>query len=667
MPLSDISTLDRPRPVPGTVGQEREPGERREPPAEDEDKAQFLPVRTLLLQYTDYLTTKVDEIEEQKESRRYYHGAFYTAEQLRVLRDRHQPPIPWNRVAKKINRRVGLIQRLRSDPKAFGRNPKSEQGAEIATQSIRTVLDANEFKSIDWWCLLQSSIDGVSGVQLVLTRGDVADIDVKVDWVIADEYFYDAKSYRFDFKDSRYEGISKWFDIDEAIELFPEQEELLRSLVDSGSDLTTNPDREIKWTTTNAKRIRIVEHWYMHRGKWCWAFYCCETLLDQGVSPFIDEKGKPASSFYMFSRAVDHDGDRYGDVRNMKGPQDALNAGKSKTLHLANTKLIKATKQAVDDVETARREITRPDGWVEINPGGTFEIVDTKADLAAFVQFTEDAKQELDQDAGETLGNLQGSAIANISGRAIELLRQPGMAEMGPFILSYRAWKLRLYRGIWNAVQRHWTKERWLRVSDDSGLAQFIQLNGLDLDQFGRPAIVNALGSLDVNISLEEGPDVASLMQDTFDALKGYPPGTFPPQVLIEINPNIPRSDKKRILEMMAPKPPQQTPEQQIVKHLQLESAAGKNAKVAAETRKIHAGADELLAKAATEGVRPAHMAHSAEIDAAEFARDTLLEAHRISQPQPQPQSGQPPQGQPGMPPGAIPQRQPPAQFPRPF
>ena len=221
-------------------------------------------------------------------------------------------------------------------------------------------------------------------------------------------------------------------------------------------------------------------------------------------------------------------------------------------------------------------------------------------------------------------------------------------------------------------MQRHWTKERWLRVSDDSGLAQFIQLNGLDLDQFGRPAIVNALGALDVNITLEEGPDVQSLMQDTYDALKGYPPGTFPPQVLIEINPNIPRSDKNRILQMLKPQPQQQTPEQQLVKHLQLEGLAGRNAKQAAETRKIYAGAeqslataDEKRAKAATELVRPAHMAHGAEIDAAEFARDTLLEAHRISQPAPQP--GGPQKPAPTMPPAAMPQGQPGQQFPRPF
>lgn len=620
----------------------------------DEEGASFLSVETLRRQFTDYLTNKVDEIEEQKEARRYYHGAFYTAEQLKILRDRHQPPLPWNRVAPKLNRRVGLMQRLRSDPKAFGKNPKSEQGAEIATQAIRYVLDANQFKALDPICCLQSEIDGIAGIQLVLEKGDQSDLDCGLHFVIGDEYFYDPTSYRFDFADNSYEGISKWLGLDAAIEMFPDHEETLRGLIAAGSDLTTNPDREIKWTMTTAQRVRIVEHWYKHRGKWCWAFYVNDILLEQGLSPFFDERGKAISSFVMFSRAIDQDGDRYGDVRNLKGPQDALNAGKSKTLHLANTKLVQATKGVVDDVEIARRELARPDGWVEVNPGSqnNLQIVDTKQDLAAFVQFTQEAKSELDQDADMQPAMMPASGIPNASGRAIQLLQQAGMAELGPFILSYRGWKLRLFRAIWNTVQRYWTKERWIRVSGDDGLAQFLQLNSLGLDQYGRPAIVNALGQLDVNIALDEGPDIAAMMQDTFDALKGYPPGAVPPAVLIELNPNIPRSDKNRVLQMMMPKPPPPDPAAAIVKRLQLEGLAADVAQKGAKVADTHASAEQKLATAQvkraqveTESARAGHLATEAHLGAAEFARDSLLEAQKVERELQQPQqSAQPPQ-----------------------
>lgn len=615
---------------------------REEVAPEDEDKAEFLPVRTLRDQYIDYLTTKVDEIEEQKDSRHYYHGAHWTPEQIRILRDRRQPISTWNRIARKINGIVGLVERMRSDPKALPNSPKSEGGAEIANHAIRYVLDANEWKSVDPWCLLQAGIDGIAGVQQVLDRRDQGDPDVTLQWVIGDEYFYDPKSYRMDFADARYEGIAKWLDVEEAIELFPDQEELLRGLVQGDSDLTTNADREYKWVITATRRVRLVEHWYKHRGRWCWAFYVSTVLLDQGVSPFYDEKGKQCSSFEMFSAAIDHDSDRYGFVRNLKGPQDTLNQGKSKMLHIANSRRLITEKGAVDDVEITRREWARPDGVVEVNPGKKITPDDPKQDLAAFSAFTEDAKNELDQYANTNMAALTGTAITNISGRALELLRQPGMAELGPFIFAVRAWRLRVYRAIWNTVQRYWTKERWIRVTNNEGLAQFIQINGLGLDQLGRPVIVNAVGQLDVDIILEEGPDIASLMQDTYDALKGYPPGTFPPQVLIELS-SLPRSDKQRILKMLTPQQPPPDPAAELAKRLSLESLAGKNAKTAAETRKLHAGVEEVSAKAAkaraeagTETVRAGTMVQGADIDAAEFARDTLREARGIAEQKPQ-------------------------------
>lgn len=657
MPLREVSALDeltrsdaaRLAPLVGQRDSDDDESKQVASNEPDETSHTYLPVRTLRTQYIDYLDTKVDEIEEQKDSRHYYHGAMWTPEQIRILRERRQPVATWNRTARKINGIVGLVERMRADPKALARSPKSEQGAEIATQAIRYVLDANQWKSIEPWCLLQCGIDGIAGVQQVLTQGDQGDPDIALPWVIGDEYFYDSKSYRLDFKDNRYEGIAKWLDIDEAISLFPDKEELLRGLIQGDTDLTTNADREYKWVITATKRIRLVEHWYKNRSKWYWAFYVSMCLLDQGPSPFFDERNKSCSSFHMMSCAVDHDGDRYGFVRNLKGPQDALNQGKSKMLHIANSRRVTAEKGAVDDVETARREWARPDGWVEINPGKQIKPDDTKPDLTAFSQFTEDAKAELDSYANSNIAAMQGVNIANLSGRAIELLRQPGMAELGPFILAVRAWKLSVYRGIWNAVQRYWKAERWIRVTNNEALGQFIQLNGLGLDQFGRPVIVNAVGSLDVDIVIEEGQDIGSMMSEIWEAFKGYPPGTFPPQLLIEMNPNIPRSEKNRYIAMLTPKPPPPDPAAELVKHLQLEGLAGRNAKTAAEVRKTHAGADKDFATADEKRAKAHQVATGTHLDAAGFAMDTLREAANIAnppqpQPQPAPQQVRPPQ-----------------------
>ncbi len=639
-PLDDMERADRARLVPllDQTGGDQAENDKREDVVGDPDEQDFLSVRELRNQYLDYLYSKTEEIEEQKDSRRYYHGAQLTAEQLRVLKARHQPVQVWNRCGRKVNGIVGVVMRSRSDPKAEGRDPKSEAGAQVANQSIRYVLDGSQFKStIEPMCLLQRGYEAISGVQLVLTQGDKGDPDVAIEDVVADEYFYDPRSIDYWFKDVRFEGIAKWMDLDAAVDMFPDKRHLLEGLFEGDSDLTTNPDREIKWLISSARRIRMVEHWYRWKGQWRWAFYVANVLLDQGISPFYDEKGKSASSFEMASAAVDQDGDRYSFIRTFKGPQDALNQGKSKTLALANSRRVIADKGAVDDVERARTEIARHDGYVERNPGKEFKVDDTSKDIVQFTAFTDDAKNELDGFANANIASIAG--VSQLSGKALEILREPGMAELGPFVLTHRGWKLNLYRKIWNTVQRHWKAERWLRVNDNQKMGQFIQLNGVDLDEWGRPTIVNAVGQLDVNIVLDEGPDLVSMLQELSDKLAKYPPGTFPPTVLIEMDPSLPRSEKDRLLQMMQPKP-EQLQVQQAQTRLSLEGLAAKNAKTSAEVQRTlaqvereAATASEKRAKVTTEAARAGHLAHASHLDAAEFVRDSILEAHRVMQP----------------------------------
>jgi hypothetical protein len=69
--------------------------------------------------YLDYLGNKTDEIEEQKNARRYYHSSQWTEEQIKALNKRKQPVVTFNRIGRKIDGVVGLIERLRQDPKAY--------------------------------------------------------------------------------------------------------------------------------------------------------------------------------------------------------------------------------------------------------------------------------------------------------------------------------------------------------------------------------------------------------------------------------------------------------------------------------------------------------------------------------------------------------------------
>lgn len=511
-------------------------------------------VDTLRRQYMDFHGAKTLEIEEQRTARHYYHGDQLTKTELDTLSLRGQPATIRNKIDRKINGVVGLIERLRQDPKAFARTPKHEDGAEIATASIRYVLDTSMWTTSSSEAARNGAVNGIFGVEMGMVAGDRGDPDVTLDLVDADTFFYDPRSYRYDFSDARYMGVAKWVDIEVAKEMFPDRAEELDGLItrSPGAESFQQQDREFKWIDSNEKRVFLVEHWHIRRGEWLWCFWCADTKLASGVSPFVDEKGKTICRYIMGSVNVDHDGDRYGFVRNLKSLQDEVNARASKGLHLLNVRRIKAEKGAVASVDIARKEAARADGYIEVNPGKMFEFDDQAryADLEGQVAFLAEVKTEIENFGPNPA--LIGQGIENKSGRAIALLQQAGIAELGPFILAYRNWKIRVYRAVWNAIQKHWTAERWIRVTDDEGLAKFIQLNGLELDEMGRPVLANALGSLDVDIMLDEGPDTINLMQDSYDALIALASqGTqVPPAVLIELSP-LQSSVKRKVLSML--------------------------------------------------------------------------------------------------------------------
>lgn len=544
-------------------------------PSFNSDDGDFLSVTTLNKQYTDYLGGKILEIEESLMSRQMFHGAQWSAKELRALEKRGQSPITYNEISRKINAIVGLTERLRQDPKAFPRNPRNDEGAEVATSTVRYVLDANDWKTLSSECVRHCAIDGIGGVGLKLRQGDKGDPDISVEPIFGDDFFYDQRSYRPDFHDARYLGQAKWIDEDECVELFPDLEEEIRNLVSNGNELATNSPRELKWVYSQERRVRLVEHWYKHRAKWHWAFYIGTTLLDEGVSPFFNERGKTVPRFIMFSAAVDHDGDRYGFVRNYKGAQDEVNQRHSKALFITNSRRLIMDKGAVDDVEIARREWARPDGVIEKNPNLDIKADDTQADLAGQLQFMNQAKQWLDQSAPASPIMPGSEAVPkNTSGVAINLLQQAGTAELGPFLMSMRGWKLRVYQMIWCMAQRYWTAERWIRVTDDQDMAKFIQINGLDLDQFGRPQLVNYLGQLNVDIILDEGPDVVNLQQDAQQYIMGaLQAGVhIPPQIVAETSP-LQSTTKKRWIDMMnqPPDPVETAGKQLYVKRIQAE------------------------------------------------------------------------------------------------
>lgn len=551
-------------------------------------------------EYLGYLDNKQNEILEQQTARRYYHGSQYTAEQIKVLNKRRQPIVTYNRVGRKINAVVGLLERNKQDPKGFPRNPDNEDGAEVATAVLRYVCDEQFWQAKALDAGMKSAIDGIGGIELSLIEGDVGDTEIGMEEVDPSSYFYDPRSLKADFSDARYMGVGKWADLDATIALFPDKEEEIRNSVDTGGELTSDPDSDKKWLRDvgEARQLRIVDHWYMKGNDWYWCIYTGASVLAEGKTPFKNEKKKDICKYVMFSSNVDQDGDRYGFIRNMKSSQDEINQRRSKGLHQLNSRRMVIQKGSGDSLETLRTEAARPDGVIEYvgdTPPG-FDDAAKAQELQGQLAFLEDAKNEIENYGFNPA--LIGQGVDQLSGRAIQLQQQAGVAELGPYLVVNKNWKLRVYRAIWCAVQEFWTAERWVRVTDNDGLKQFFAVNQMQFDpQQQQMVMTNELGALDVDIILDEGPDVINMQQDAYDTIsimaqKGQ---QVPPQLVIELSP-LSGSVKKKALEII------EQAQQQPPNPVALAGAQAELDKTKSETLKNQAMAQKYASEAGQPG-----------------------------------------------------------------
>jgi hypothetical protein len=554
-------------------------------------------------QYADFQSIKYDEMNEQRDALAFYDGAHWTSEELKKLADRGQPDIVFNRIDKKLDGVVGVIQRLRGDPKCFGRNQPDEQGAEVATQCIRYCLDASRWVAAESEALLRALCMGYAVAELVMVPGDKGDPDLEVAAVDQTSFFYDPRSLKLDFSDCRFMGISKLCTRDEFEELWPDKWEESVGSLDAIGYTIFDTDKSYLWSQGRTK-IRVVEHWYRMRGDWHFCFYAGDTVLQSGLSPFFDEKGKTVSRFIAFAIKIDAAGDHYGYVRTLKGPQRALNYHRAKSVHIMNTRQLIVRRGALGgdedaDVEDIRRESARPDGVIVWDgpPENQPQFSSADQEFLKQAQFYQEAKQELDSWGPSNQAMLASlSQNPDISNRVFNAQQQAGLAELGQFLTQWRNWRQKIYRLIWVQQQRNWTAERVLRVTSDQGLAQYVQVNAVRTDQWGRPVLVNQLGNIDVDIIADEGPDTVNVMGSVNDILvvMAQQKIPIPPQVLIETSP-LPASKKRELIGMLS-QAQQPQPQAQAAQQALLQNKQADTQKKQADAMQSRAGAIHRLA-----------------------------------------------------------------------
>lgn len=532
------------------------------------DEAQDLRAK-LVSQFEEAEEASNDAREKQERDADYYDGKQLTQQEYNELARRGQPPIVINLIQRKIDFLIGMEAQQRTDPKAYPRTPNDAESAEVVTDALRYVQDNQNYHQLRARTWKDILVPGYGAIKIIVKgMGRPAspmlqqygflegnpDICIKrVPW---DRWFFDPHSSEPDFSDARYRGEVVWMDLSEALAIYPDAEEYLRTTMADASKYETFDDKPKwrVWADGRRKRVRIVQTWWKEAGQCYWADFTQAGVLKAGPSPYMGDDG-PEDCYVARSAYVDRDNNRYGAVRAMIDPQDEVNKRRSKALHLLTMRQVIRDEGAVNDAEKMKRELARPDGDLVVNPGMRFEIAQNSDLSNGQMALLQHATAELEKMGPNAA--LQGTTDSESSGRAIQARQQGGIVELGPLLDRLRSLDHEVSRKIWSRCKQYWQAPQFIRVTDRDDAPKFVGLNEPMIDpQTGQMVgMQRKTADLDVDIIVADSPNVATIEQEVWSDLTQLIPtlAQLPPQwaeMSIEASP-LPASRKRRMLEIL--------------------------------------------------------------------------------------------------------------------
>ena len=478
----------------------------------------------------------------------YYDSDQWTDAEKATLAQRKQPVITINRIKPAVNGILGVVERGKSDPRAYPRTPKDEQSAEVATDTLRFICDFNRWSRIKVEAFTDMLVPGTMAA-IIEVDEDRQIITRQIRW---EEFFADPRSRKRDFSDARYMGIAKWMYADDVAAIYPDKRDDVESAVNNGLGVTIDqtfedrPDRNTgSWIDKRLRRVLVVEIYVREVGKWSRCVFFGGGVLEHGESPYQDQKGRPTCPIEAQSAYVKRDNSRYGIVRDMRGPQDEVNHRRSKLLHLLNSRQLQENPNSPTgvmdvDADVARKEAARPDG---VLPAG-YMVVPTSDMSMGNAELLREAKSEIERMGPNPA--ILGRESTDASGRALLARQQSGLVELAILFGGLEDWELRVLRQCWARAKQFWTEPQYLRVTDDEGAAKFVMVNepvmGMQqvplMDPITQRPIVNPmtgqpvmqeqqavlgyrnrLAEMDVDIILDTTPDTANVQQEQFQDL----------------------------------------------------------------------------------------------------------------------------------------------------
>jgi hypothetical protein len=510
----------------------------------------------------------------------YFDGIQLTDETLSILEEREQPIQVWNITKSVVNWAINVQEKMPFDTIVLPRRKLDEKDAKTKTKIMKYLSDANYSDYIRSEAFKHAIKVGVGWLDLGARQDQ--DNPLYYDTVDWRDMWFDNLGKKPDLTDWRYMFMERWIDLDIAEKLFEDRaKELGDCAQDTNSRYPYNPEDAYVFDDATdgvssdygmtfgqtiegyRNRVKLVHMQYrlpagvkvlnisgseygaahgaiyrpddelhQHLVKYSHAsledakrmtmrhaIWCNGIYLADFATPYNHNK---FTWIPIFCYRRDRDGMPYGLIRDLRSPQDDVNARKARAFFLMSSEKVIYEEEAIlGNIEDFRDEYLRPDGVVRVAKGALsgnrihFENGITKAQQHLAV--SHESEQFMHNISGQT-GSLGDKAKKKLSGVAMEHLEAEGAASQGTPFLNY-FFSLQLAGEIeLSNIEQFFNMAMTLRITGDVKNHEFVDINAED--ENGEPVNSVTRFKADFKVSKTQGREtVRKAMLDSLQEL----------------------------------------------------------------------------------------------------------------------------------------------------
>jgi hypothetical protein len=518
----------------------------------------------------------------------FYDSQQWDEEDAAAVRERGQMPLVYNEVAPMVDWLIGTERRARVDWKVLPRSEDDVAGADVRTKVLKYVSDINHVPFARSRAFADAAKVGIGWVDDGARDDPTSDVLYSryEDWR---NIIWDSAGYELDLTDSRYLFRWRWVDQDIGELMFPDRKAQIRKAAQDYYGIPTEGDAPgDDWylgqpqssgqlaigdtgfmADAERRRVRLIEcqfreparvqmvadgpmkGTFFHPGDATLADHIASTrcaIIDRVIMrvhfAVMTESDmlSMAPSIYRHNRysltpiwCYRNGKTRlpYGAIRRVRDIQQDLNKRASKALFMLNTNQVIADKGAVDDINLARAEADRPDGWITKNAGKELTIRrDTDAATGQVQMMTLDAGK-IQNSVGINNENLGRQSNAD-SGIAIQARQMQGSVTTTELFDNLRMAVQTQGEKQVSLVEQFYTEAKVLRITGTKGALEWLHINEPEEQPDGSVRVINDITAAMSDFVVSEADYAGTLRQVMFDGISSMA-SRLPPEVAIKL------------------------------------------------------------------------------------------------------------------------------------